>query len=189
MSIIQGWVDGEARPRDVELVEGSNSLIGKVAATMQPFAAIVEAGLTELIGADEQVDQNDLCGSVAITLGGTYSGEILGALLVSRETGTGAVQTPDGILFFFDADPSISSGDTAMSAAARQKLIGQIAVTGTDFDSDANGASVYLVSVPVAFHALAALYVAFRLTSATSYNDAAGDDEILEVNLWLRRDS
>jgi len=189
MPIQEGWVSGESTPRDIELVAGSADELGKLAISAEPFAAIVEAGLTELIGADEQVDQNDLCGSVGISLGATMSGEILGVLLVSRETGTGAVQTPDGILFFFDADPSISSGATAMSAAARQALLGQIAVTGTDFDSDANGASVYLVSVPVAIHGISTLYVAFRLTSATSYNDGAGDDEILEVNVWIRRDS
>ena len=35
----------------------------------QPFAAIMEVGLTELIGADEKVDQNDYSDEVEVALG------------------------------------------------------------------------------------------------------------------------
>jgi hypothetical protein len=155
----------------------------------QPFAAMTEGGLTELIGIDEQVDQNDYCGSVAVALGGTYSGEILGVALYTTEDGTGAVQTPTGWLYVFDATPAISSGDTAMSAAARVTMLGRIAVDAGDWESDANGGSAYLYDTPIAFHAVSSLFFAFKLTSATSFNDAAGDDEQMEFNFWYRRDS
>ena len=55
----------------------------------QPFDPVHEAGLTELIGADEQVDQNDYSGSVAVSLGLHVSGEILQVTLYATETGTG----------------------------------------------------------------------------------------------------
>jgi hypothetical protein len=154
----------------------------------QPFEAIQEAGLTELIGINEQVDQNDYCGSVAVSLQARCSGEILDVTFYTTEDGTGAVRTPAGTLFVFDANPSISSGDTAMSAAARVTIIGQVTIASTDWVSDANGASAHK-QVAIAFHNLSTLYLAFLLTSANAFNDAAGDDEQMEANLWYRRDS
>jgi len=155
----------------------------------QPFDPIHEAGLTELIGDAEQVDQNDYSGSVAVSLGVHVSGEILQVTLYATETGTGAVLTPAGTLFLFDADPSISSGDTAMTLAARQTVIAQIPVSSGDWKSDANGASAAILDSPVAFHQVTALYFAWLHEEATSFNSAAGDDESLDFNFWFRRDS
>ena len=155
----------------------------------QPFDPVHEAGLTELIGADEQVDQNDYSGSVAVSLGLHVSGEILQVTLYATETGTGDVLTPAGTLFVFDADPSISSGDTAMTLAARQTVIAQIPVTTGDWKSDANGASAAILDSPVAFHQVNSLYFAWLHEDATAVNSAAGDDESLDFNFWYRRDS
>jgi len=155
----------------------------------QPFDPVHEAGLTELIGADEQVDQNDYSGSVAVSLGLHVSGEILQVTLYATETGTGAVLYPAGTLFLFDADPSISSGDTAMTLAARQTVIAQIPVTTGDWKTDANGASAAILDSPVAFHQVTSLYFAWLHEDATSFNDGAGDDESLDFNFWYRRDS
>ena len=83
-----------------------------------PLDALLEGGLTELIGINEQVDQNDYSGSIGVTLGATYSGEILSTMLYSTEDGSGAVQTPEGWLYCLATDPAIASGDTAMTAAA-----------------------------------------------------------------------
>jgi len=168
-----------------EIVLGAGTaLIGKV----QPFAAIKEGGVTELIGIDEQVDQNDFSAAAGVPLGATMSGEILNVSLFTSEDGSGAVLTPDGVLYVFDADPSISSGDTAISAAAHLTEIGHVEIEAADWVSDANGASAHK-AVAIAFHEVATLYFAFQLTSAMSFNDAAGDDEQLEFNFWLRRDS
>lgn len=165
-----------------------------MAALTQPFEAIHELGLTELVGKDEQVDQNDYSGSVGIDLGPSgytqpLSGEILHITLYTRETGSGAVQQPDGVLLIFDANPNITSGDTAITAAERLTLIAQIPVETTDWVADANGASATIYTKPVAFHPLRTLYFAWFHENATSFNDASGDDEYLEFNAWYRRDS
>jgi len=154
-----------------------------------PGWAILEGGLTELIGINEQVDQNDYSGSVAVALPGTVSGEILAVALYSTEDGSGAVQQPAGWLYILDADPAVAAGDTAITAAERVTVLGRVLVEAGDWEADANGGLAYIVDTPVPFHALSALYFVFKLTSATSLNDGAGDDEQLEFNFWYRRES
>jgi len=87
--------------------------------------AILESGVTELIGVDERVDQNEYSGSVAVPLAATCSGEIVQVTLISRQAG--APLTPQGTLFFLDADPAVSPGDTAMTAAEHLTVIGRAA--------------------------------------------------------------
>lgn len=162
-----------------------------------PFDPIRKLGLISLIGVDDQVDQNDYGASVEIDLvsysgarvSAPISGEILQFTLISYESGTGAVQTPAGTLYLFSADPTISAGDTAMTAAERQTVIAAVEVEASDWKSDANGATATICNKPVAFQALSSLYAAWFHESATSYNDAAGDDEALAVSLWIRRDT
>jgi hypothetical protein len=156
---------------------------------MKPFAAMLEGGLTELVGINEQVDQNDYSGSIGVALGGTYSGEILSIALYATEDGTGAVQDSAGILYIFDADPSIASGDTAMTAAERVTIIGKIGIGAADWDVDANGGLAYICNQPIPFHAVSNLYFVWKHLDATGLNDAAGDDEQLEFNFWYRRES
>jgi hypothetical protein len=155
----------------------------------QPFEAIQEAGLTELVGADEEVNTNDYGASVAITLPALCSGEILHFTFTSKETGSGAVPAPAGILYIFDANPAIAVGDTAITAAERETLIAQILVSADDWKTDANGGSATIFDNPVAFHNLSTLYLAWFHEDSTDINDAAGDDESLSVNFWYRRDS
>ena len=155
----------------------------------QPFEPIQEAGVTELVGKDEEVNTNDYGGSVAVTLPERCSGEILHFTFSSKETGSGAVPTPAGTLFILDADPAIAAGDTAMTAAERATVIAQVIVEAGDWKSDANGASASIFDNPVAFHSLSTLYLAWLHEDSTDINDAAGDDEILSVNFWYRRDS
>lgn len=155
---------------------------------VQPFSAIVEGGITEIIGINEQIDQNDYAASVGLALGGTYSGEILNVALFSTEDGTGTVLTPSGHLLIFDADPAIAAGDTSITNAEWLTLIGKVTVAAADWISDANGAYAYY-EPSISFHALSTLYFGWLHTDATSYNDSAGDDEQLEFNIWYRRDS
>lgn len=161
-------------------------------ALSSPLWHITETGITELVGADEQVDQNDFGGSVALTLGDgvrPVSGEFLAFLFVTGEIGTGDVQTPAGTLLLFDVDPDVSAGDTSITQAERQSLIAQIDVTAADWISDANGASAYICTQPVPFHNLQTIYAVWFHTDATGFNDAGGDDESLQMNAWYRRDS
>ena len=147
---------------------------------------------TILIDTDDQVDQDDYSASEALTLGDgvrPVSGEILSAVFFAWEEGTGAVQTPAGTLLLLSADPAVSAGDTAITAAERVTVIGHIEVAATDWISDANGASAFIYNQPVPFHNLQTLYAVWFHEDATSLNDGAGDDELLAVQLWYRRDT
>ena len=153
---------------------------------------ITEFGATELVGADEQVDQNDYGASVAITLGDgvrPVSGELLSFMFYTHTTGTGAVLEPTGTLLLLDADPAAAAGDTALTSAENLTILGAVTLQAGDWTSDANGARACIVDTPIAFHNLQTLYAVWLHTLATSFNDAAGDDEILQLNAWYRRDT
>lgn len=157
-----------------------------------PRFLIREIGITELVGKDEQVDQNDYGGSVAVTLGDgnlPVSGELLAFSFHSTEEGTGAVQEPAGTLLLLDQDPAVAAGDTALAAAEHKTILGRVDVAAADWISDANGAIAYIYANPIPFHSLYTIYAVWLHTDATSFNDGAGDDEVLEFNAWYRRDS
>ena len=150
---------------------------------------ITELGLTELIGINEQVAQNQYCASVGITLATQpISGELLAFALYSQESGTGAVLQPTGKLILLDADPTSAAGDTALTAAEQLTILGIVDVAAGDWIADANGALAYIVDTPIPFHRLTSLYAVWKHSLATAYNDAAGDDEQLQFNAWYRRD-
>lgn len=157
---------------------------------MQVHAAepIYTTGMTELIGVNEQVDQNDYAGSVFVPISG--SGELLSYLLVSGESGSGAVQTPEGKLLIFSADPTISAGDTSITAAEAATLIGVVDVASGDYVDVTNAKAAYITDTKVPFHkgSGGGLWFSFKLTSATSLNDAAGDDEFLNFSVWYRKE-
>jgi len=158
---------------------------------IQPIGGVQELGLTELIGINEQVDQNDYSGSVSVDVSGPNSTPVSGVIeqftFYQTEDDGGAMLSPAGTLFILDADPAVSSGDTALAAAEWPTVIGQVDVTAVDWSADANGSSATITDTPIWFHGLATLYFVFKLTSATSINSAADDDEQLEVNGWYVR--
>ena len=149
---------------------------------------IYEGGLTELVGINEKVDQNDYSGSVGVTLAEPCSGEILAIALYATEDGSGGVQDSAGTLFILDADPAVTSGDTALAAAEWVTVIGRVQVATGDWSVDANGGCAYITDTVVPFHTLSTLYFVWKQTDATGLNDAAGDDEQLEFNFWYRRE-
>jgi len=157
--------------------------------TTFPTRALLEGGLTELVGINEEVNTDDYGGSVGVGLGGTYSGEILNFAFYATEDGSGAVQDSAGKLIILDADPAVSAGDTALAAAEWVTVLGVVDVTASDWITDANGGCAFICNQPVAFHALNTLYFVWLHTDSTDLNDAAGDDEQLELNFWYRRDS
>ena len=155
--------------------------------------AVLETGITQIIGInDTEVSiSGDYSSTADLALGGTYSGEILGFQLTSLESGSGAIQTGVGVVYFFDADPNTTSGDTALAAAGAEHntIIGITHIAAADWDSDANGGVVHK-TVAIPFHALATIYCVYRNTDGTAvWNSAAGDDERLNINMWFRRDS
>jgi len=152
---------------------------------IKPFDGIRELGLTELVGVDEQVDQNDYSGSVAIDISPAptpASGVIQQWMFYQTEDGTGAILSPAGTLYVLDADPDVSSGDTSLTAAEWVTIVGEIDVEAGDWSADANGSIAVIKDQPLWFHSLSTLYFVFKLTSATSINSAAGDNEQLEFN-------
>jgi hypothetical protein len=157
-----------------------------------PRYELTEIGATELVGANEQVDQNDYGGSVAITLGDGVrpaSGELLSFMFYASTTGTGAVLEPTGTLLLLDADPAASAGDTALTTAENLTILGAVTLEAGDWTSDANGARACIVDTPIPFHNLQTIYAVWLHTLGTSFNDAAGDDETLQFNAWYRRDT
>lgn len=157
-----------------------------------PRYQIAEMGSTELIGADEQVDQNDYSASVAVTLGDgirPVSGEILSFMFYTVEEGTGAIQTPAGTLLLMDTDPATTAGDSALTAAEHRTILGRVTVAAGDWLSDANGGNAFIYNQPIPFHNLQTLYLVWFHEDATSLNDGAGDDEYLFCNAWYRRDT
>lgn len=161
---------------------------GRLHVISKPFSAMLEGGLTELVGINEQIDQNDYAGSVGVALGGSYSGEILAVAFYATEDGSGAIQDSAGILYVFDADPSVSSGATVLASGVRETTIGKLAIGSADWDTDTNGGLAY-VPVSIPFHAVSTLYFTWKHLDATALNDAAGDDEQLEFNFWWKRES
>jgi len=148
---------------------------------------IYDSGVLELVGVDEQVDQNDYGGAVSFTLPReSSSGEILGIAIISTEDGSGSVLEPTGKLFVFDADPSISTGDTSIAQASYAFLVGVIDIASGDWVADDNGAIAYLTDIPIAFAGAKTLWFAFLNTLATSINSAAGDDEQIEMRAFIR---
>jgi len=164
---------------------------GSSGSRIQPFTAIAEAGATELIDKDDaEVAQNEFGKSVAVSLGGTYSGEILSWIVVQTELGSGAILSDlAGELWVFDADPGISAGDADITAAEAQTLIGVIAVSNSNLIAEGVAGVVFIPDKPMPFHALATLYIAFRSSGSTAINSSAGDDEEVHLNFWYRRDS
>lgn len=144
-----------------------------------------ETGLLEVVDANHQVDQNELSATVDLVIAtqGTISGEIKGLILITSVTGTGSILTPAGKLFFLDADPNTTPGDAALSLAELQTVLGIVDVAAGDWQSFTNGA-ICAKTPGIPFHPLQAIYAVWRHTDATSFNDAAGDDEEMHMNLW-----
>src|SRR3990167_1868637 len=157
---------------------------GNLRVRSRPWSAILETGIFELIGINEQVDQNNYGDEIGVALAATHSGTITGITLVSTEDGSGAVMNPVGVLHIFDADPVITVNDAALAAASHPFAIAEINVAAADWIEDTGGAHVSL-SLPnsgIPFHALGTVYFSFQTTDATSINSAAGDDEQIEAN-------
>ncbi len=158
---------------------------------IRPFSHILEGGLSELIGVDQQVSQDQYSDSVEFDLLGASedqrSGEILAVSLYATEDDSGAIITEDGTLLFLDADPSISAGAASLGAAVWLTVIGSVTVAAADWVEDASG-GLFHAAVAIPFHALSTLYAVYLHRGATQWNSAAGDDEQLELNFWYRRD-
>ncbi len=153
-------------------------------------AQILETGLTQIIGINdtEVTASGDYSATADLALAATYSGEIMSFILVSLESGSGAVQSGTGTVFFFDADPNTTSGDTALVAAGAEHntVLGITKIEAAEWDSDASGAVVHK-TVAIPFHSIGTIYCVYRNTDASAvWNSDAADDERLNINMWYR---
>ncbi len=189
--------DGTAQWQYVKVAFGADGTRTIVSAAVGlpviPFSPILETGLTELIGEDstEVTAAGGLSNTADLTITGAGSGEILSFMLASHENGDGAVNTPAGVIMFFDADPNVAAGDVNLAAigAEHATIIGMIQFQASEWDSDANGA-VVVKTVAIPFHALSTIYAVFRNTDASvTWNNGAANNEVLDINVWYRRDS
>ena len=152
---------------------------------------------TELIGADEKVDQNEWCASanVAITL--EKQGITIHSFLLKQGfdgAATGVALAPTGTVVFFKGNPSLASGTAigGLSAAQLALIVGAHDVVAGDWNAwmaaaattDASLAIFHLTEkIDIPRMANDGFYVAFLYTGATSFNSAAGDEETLEIKL------
>jgi hypothetical protein len=150
-----------------------------------------------LIGANDQVDANEFGASQEFDLdgdprnSGTLSAELVSVTLVSRESGTGSVIKPAVDLVFFNSDPSLSAGTTSLSPAQLAAIIGVVSIGTSSFASTLSVAAIgsKAFALPMISDAEGKVWIAPINRSSTSYNDAAGDDELLEAKIQFRRDN
>lgn len=149
--------------------------------------ANIEQGIFELIGINEQVDQNRYAASVVAAIsGGPIDGIITSVALFRTQDGSGQLRIPSGRLLILDADPAISAGDASITNAEHLTILGRIDISNRDWHEDSNGLH-WFGQVKIPFHSLSSLYFAF-FNSGDSINDSAGDDEQLECNFWYDSD-
>lgn len=140
---------------------------------------------TELIGSGDAVAASRWGKSVSLTMPvGDMDGEVMQVVVSTRTGGTGQILTPDGKLFFFDADPAISAGATGLTTGEHATIIGEFDIESADFYSDTKGA-VAVNKNSIAFYPLKTLYVAWFQEASTGFNGATGDLEILEMRAVL----
>ena len=148
--------------------------------------AVQELGITELIGINEQVDPAEYGASVTTTLEGT--GVITKVCLIATEEGSGGILKPNGTLILFDTDPTIAFGDASITAGERVTILAQLTFSDTDYQEDANGAS-NCQATEETYHTSTVFASWFLAAGEPSFNDVAGDDEKLELNVLYSRDS
>lgn len=148
---------------------------------------IAATGPLELIGVNERVDQNRYSQAVTTTvLSRDRGGRIKAVALYATEDGTGDVLRPTGKLLIINADPGHALNATTIGAGTIwPTLVAAIDVAVADWTpTDTGGAMAYFV-LDIPYHSAAGtLALVWFHTLAQSFNDAAGDDEQLELNLW-----
>ena len=158
----------------------------------KPWTPIQASAVLELVGKDEKIDEHDFGAEVELSLNASQSevsGELLSFMFTAAETSGGAILPSSGWLLIFDTDPSITAGDTAITAAEGNTLVGQVQVLSTDWITDATSGHAYICEKPIPFHANDILYLVWYHDSTTAINSATGDDETLSVRVWYRQES
>ena len=125
--------------------------------------------------------------------------EILGLQLKQAYVGGagGAALNAAGTLYFFNADPVITAAtaNTGLTEAKVNMIIGKLVVQDSDWEvlaadiaelANFGGLWVGQDSNSIKVYPLRSVWVAFSYTGATTWNSAAGDQEVLSVRLFYR---
>ena len=148
---------------------------------------ILEAGITELIGVDTAaIAQNAFSASVEVALPQTRLRQGIIRSLGFYINGAAVALSPAGELFLLDADPAVAAADTDLAAAEWLTIFGNVPMVNADVISDGtpNGGLALYHDLYIPFHMVDSIFLVFKLTSATAFNSAGGDDESLSVNFW-----
>ena len=151
----------------------------------KPFDGIRETDLIELVGVNHEVNTSDFGTSVVFDVSletKPVSGEFLSFAFIATESGSGGVQDSQGELLILDADPALTFGDTALTAAQWKTVVGRVKITAADWTTDGGGGIAYVTDQPVPFQDVDNLWFVWFHTDAQDLNDVAGDDELLQVN-------
>ncbi len=155
-------------------------------------------GLVTLVGKDDQIGQNeygaavqlDIATAAGLPAGAPLSGEVLRLVLVSRAAATGTVQKPAGTIFLFTAQPDVAPADSALAdGASWAGAWAAVALATTDWIGDDMGAMAEILTEPIPFHAVPALWAAYLHQDATAFNSDDNDDETVHMRAWFRRES
>ena len=113
-----------------------------------------EIGVTSLVGINDQVAADKYTNTADMALSSNLSGYLTRAALVASETGTGAILKSSGTLLFFDADPNVSAGDSALAAAGAEHKTAVLVkrVLTSDWTSCSKGGTATIVLNCTAFH-------------------------------------
>jgi hypothetical protein len=147
---------------------------------------LIKSGVIQIVGTDEQVDQNKYGVDVEAALYGPNSaGELYQITLYSSETGSGSVQTPECVLYIFDEDPTVAANDASLTAADGLKAIASVKFESSDWRGDST-VKIASRTVAIPFQVVGSLWFVLQNLSATGINDAGGDDEKIEMQFWWK---
>ena len=140
-------------------------------------------GLVTLVGKDDQIGQNEYGAAVKLDIA-TAAG------LPSRAAATGTVQKPAGTIFLFTAEPDVAPADASLAdGASWAGAWAAVTLATTDWIGDDVGAMAEILTEPIPFHAVPALWAAYLHQDATAFNAEDNDDETVHMRAWFRRES
>lgn len=144
-----------------------------------------EVAVFEVVGINEQVDASEYADEVSFAPVGT--GKIVKICVITSETGSGVILTPAVNIIFFDADPTITVGDASITAAEAATIVADLSFSAADYQTDA-AQGHNCQEVEESFHSITFATI-FLQAGEVSVNSAAGDDEIVQLHIWYRRNS
>lgn len=161
---------------------GSDNDVVATAGLLHANSPTTAISTIELVGINEQVDASRWTDEVAIAPTGT--GKLVKVCVISSG---GAVLTPSIHLTFFGTDPTITLNDAAITAAEAATIRADVSLDSADYQADTTQAH-NCQEIEESFDSIS--HVAFFLKSGqTTINSAGGDDELIQLVTWYRRDS